>query len=411
MPAVSNEIMTDVRNYYAITTKIFLLRTSHDEWLRATQELYNKVLYFYYRLFLDHPELHGLGDQKLLREMERLSIVGRDGRPVERPLPFEKFPLYFRRAAINAALAAGKSYLAREDQERPTEAFASGVTLYKGNYKDLDSHSIRLKVWDGEKWRWIHGRLSGNIIPKDAVCLSPRLVFRDGVVQLHVPVRQVVPDGRTLKERMAEDMKICSVQFTNGDTIAICCVVDEPGRLTEVRFMRGGIAYAHRCRKLQEKIGASKKAVGEKTGRNDNRKYWKRLKWISEDMAHQISRRIVDFCEETGAGVIVLPRYSKEFTKYVMASVGNWSPLRLNHQIRAHLEYKAWQSGILVLESEVSDIERYCAVCGGLVRRRGELFVCENGHQGNRRVNAGVNLGRKTWKSLSKHMSCHMQNV
>ena len=91
-----------------------------------------------------------------------------------------------------------------------------------------------------------------------------------------------------------------------------------------------------------------------------------------------------------------------------MAAVGNWSPLRLNYQVRARLKYKAWQAGILVLESEVSDIERYCSVCGGLVRRQGELFVCENGHQGNRRVNAGVNLGRKTWKSLSKHMSCHM---
>lgn len=405
MPVVSNEIMTDVRNYYAITTKIFLLRTSHDEWLRATQELYNKVLYFYYRLFLDHPELHGLGDQKLLREMERLSIVGRDGRPVERPLPFEKFPLYFRRAAINAALAAGKSYLAREDQERPTEAFASGVTLYKGNYKDLDSHSIRLKVWDGERWRWIHARLSGNDIPEGAVCLSPRLVFRDGSVQLHVPIRQSVPDGKPLKERMGEDMKLCSVQFTNGDAIAVCCVVDSRGTVTAVRFLRGGRDYTHRCRRLLEKIEASRKAVGGKRGRDDNKRYWKKLKQISDDMAHRVSRQAVDFCVENDVGVIVLPKYSQEFTRYVMAAVGNWSPLRLNYQVRTQLKYKAWQAGILVLESEVSDIERYCALCGGAVCRHGEQFVCENGHQGNRRVNAAWNLGKKTWKSLSKHVS------
>ena len=127
--------MTGVKGYYAITTKRFVLRTSHGTWLRDTQELYNEILHFYYRLFLGHPELHSLGNQKLLRALEQLSIVGRDKRPVEQPLPFKGVPLYFRRAAINTALAAGKSYLARDGQERPTEVFEAGVTLYKGTYR------------------------------------------------------------------------------------------------------------------------------------------------------------------------------------------------------------------------------------------------------------------------------------
>ena len=105
---------------------------------------------------------------------------------------------------------------------------------------------------------------------------------------------------------------------------------------------------------------------GEKRGKNDNKRYWRKLKQISNDEAHQISRQIIDFCVETGAGVILLPKYSKEFTKYVMAAVGNWSPLHLNYQIRSQLKYKAWQAGILILESEVHDIDRYCALCGGM---------------------------------------------
>ena len=91
--------MADVQEYYAITTKRFVLRTSHEDWLRATQKLYNEILYFYYRLFLERPELHGLGNQKLLRALEQLSIVGRDKRAVEHPLPFNGVPMYFRRAA------------------------------------------------------------------------------------------------------------------------------------------------------------------------------------------------------------------------------------------------------------------------------------------------------------------------
>lgn len=401
--------MTDVKGYYAITTKRFVLRTSHGTWLRDTQELYNEILHFYYRLFLEHPELHNLGNQKLLRALEQLSIVGRDKRPVEQPLPFKGVPLYFRRAAINAALAAGKSYLARDGQEQPTEVFEAGVTLYKGIYKNLDSHSIRTKVWDGKKWRWIRCRLSGNVLLEGAVCLSPRLVFCDGKIELHVPVRQPVPDGRTLQERMEKNMKICSVQFSNSDAIAICCVVNSSGCLAAARFLKGGRHYAHRCRRIQEKILISQKSVGGRRSGNDNKRYWKKLKQISDDMAHQVSRQIVDFCVETGAGVIVVPKYSEAFTKYVMAAVGNWSPLHLNYQIRSQLKYKAWQAGILVLESEVSDIKRYCAICGGAVHSRGEQFACENGHQGNRRVNAGVNLGRKTWKSLGEHLSCYKQ--
>lgn len=403
--------MTEEKNCYAITTKKFILKTSHDAWLLKTQEVYNKVLYFYYQLFLEHPELHTLGNQKLLRELERFTIVGRDKCPVQHPLPFEGVPLYFRRAAINAAIAAGRSYLARDKQKKPTEEFEAGVTLYKGNYKELDSHSIKIKVWNGEKWRWIRGRLTGNEIPEGSIVLSPRLVIRDEMAELHIPVRQPVNDGRTLRERVGKDMKLCSIQFTNGDAIAVCCIVDSQGNLAAVRFFKGGRDYAHRCRRIQKKIHASREAAGGKRRKNDNKKYWKKLKRISDDMAHQISRKIVDFCVETGTGVIVLPKYSRTFTKYVMTSVGNWSPLHLNYQVRTRIKYKAWQAGILVIESEVSDIGRYCARCKGAVHRHGEMFTCENGHQGSLRVNAALNLGKKTWKSLDKHISVQTQTV
>lgn len=67
---------------------------------------------------------------------------------------------------------------------------SSGVTLYKGTYKELNSRSVQIKVWNGEKWRWLHGRLSGNQISEGAIHLSPRLVFNNGTPELHVPVRQ-----------------------------------------------------------------------------------------------------------------------------------------------------------------------------------------------------------------------------
>ena len=92
-----------------MTTKKFTLRTAHTEWLLLTGQFYNEILYFYYQLFLGHEELHRMGNQKAMRSLERLSIVGKAGEAVECPLPWKGVPLYFRRAAINTAMAAGKS--------------------------------------------------------------------------------------------------------------------------------------------------------------------------------------------------------------------------------------------------------------------------------------------------------------
>ena len=362
------------------------------------------MLYFYYKLFLEHPELNSLTNQKAMRALECLSIVGRDKKPVEVPLPWKGVPLYFRRAAINSALAAGRSYLARSEQTCPSQEFSSGITLYKGMYKDLDSHSVMVKVWNGEKWCWIHGRLSGSEIPADALCLSPRMVFHEKRIELHVPIRQDVLNRGTLKQRIGREPRICAVQFTNGDSVAVCCVMNPDYAVEAVKFFRGGTAYRNRCQGILDKIEKSKKASPKETSEDADKKYWKKLRNIHEDISHQISRKIVDFSRENQAEIIILPKYDSAYSKYVMAAVGKWSPLYISHSIRRQLQYKAWQEGIFVLDSSVSDIGRVCAKCGAPVQRRGELFLCENGHQGNRWINSACNLGKKAYESLGKNI-------
>ena len=392
------------KEYYSMTTKKFTLKSSHNEWLWDTWKFYNEILYFYYRLFQEHPELYGLDNQKAMRALERLSIVGRDKKPVESPLPWKGVPLYFRRAAINSALAAGKRYLLRSEQKNTSKMFTSDITLYKGMYRELDSHSVIGKVWNGEKWQWLRCRLYGNEIPESGTSLSPRVVFKEKRIELHVPVRENVADQRSLKQCLDDNMHICSVQFTNGDAIAVCCVLNRQYDVEAVRFFRGGRAYSNRCKNIWEKIKKSRKASGNIRSDDADKKYWKKLKNIDEDMTHQISRKIVDFSKENNVDAIILPKYDSEYSKYVMAAVGRWAPLRLSYGIRMQLKYKAWQNGIFVLESSVSDIGRYCAKCGADIHKKGDLFVCDHGHQGNRWVNAARNLGKKTYESLDKHM-------
>ena len=96
---------------YAITTYKIQLNYKHLDWFKKTQSLFDAVLVFYYELLERQPEALSLTNQNLLRHLELQTIKQRDGTQPETPLPFKKIPLYFRRAAINAAISMYRSYI------------------------------------------------------------------------------------------------------------------------------------------------------------------------------------------------------------------------------------------------------------------------------------------------------------
>lgn len=419
------------KRYYCVTTRRFTLRCGHEDWLRQTQILYNEVLSFYYNLFLRMEEespgrLSGQSAQQVLRELEVCTIVGRDKTPVPWPLPWEKLPLYFRRAAINGASSVARSYLGRVRSGIPTgkaQHFQKGVTFYKGMYRELTQNRVSLKVFNGNGWSWIACRLSGNKLPLEAEILSPSVTLNAQGASLLVPVREKVVDGRKAQVRMKDKTKICSIQFTNEEAFAVGVVLDEEGNQTGVHFFKGGRSYRHRCRKVLEKIRASESSMGlegivqipvnqsrEETAKGViyekvNKKYWMKLKHISEYYAHGVSREIVEYCVGEQAGILVLPSYDQKFTKYVMQKAGNWSPLHLSRRIRELIQYKAWKEGIIVLEVNSGGTSSYCAQCGALVKKKEDSYECPNGHRGNRQMNTARNLGRKCLKSFGKEIS------
>ena len=108
--------------YYSITVRKFSVLTTHLDWMKKTQELYNEILGFYYNLYLDMYSETSVFDEstgdfqkkngkstpgstEVMRELEKLTIMGREKKAVPYPLPWEKIPLYFRRAAINGAVS------------------------------------------------------------------------------------------------------------------------------------------------------------------------------------------------------------------------------------------------------------------------------------------------------------------
>lgn len=306
---------------YSITTWRLHLWCRHPEWLRTTQEFYNRIAEFYYNLLLDHTDLWEMGSQQTLRELEIMSIPGRGGRIPSDPLPWQKVPLYFRRAAANEGIASAKSYLSRFAQDEKigrAEKLNAAVTYYKGMYQDFSAKEITLRVWTGDTWTWMHCRLSGRDFPENARLMSPSVVFEYKYDMLHVPVRQNNENTATVRQRMQAGCRILCIQFTNSDAFAAGVVLDGTGQEIAVKFWKGGNEYSHHCRKLLEKIQKSQEATGgRQTGRVDQ-KYWMHLKHLSEHYGHQVTSQILRFAVEQDVSVIVLPRYNQEYSRRKM---------------------------------------------------------------------------------------------
>lgn len=398
------------------------LRCKHPDWVRQTEALYNEVLGFYHGLLKDKPALLHLGNMELLRKLEQMTVVGRSKEPVPAPIPFQKVPLYFRRAAINAAIGHIRSHagLMRDWEQKKADAeqkgmswskkkpsvpqtFHASVLFYKGMFKEFGQGSILLKLWNGRSWAWVRHTYCGREIPADAVCLSPTVVIHGKTFSLHVPVKCPVEDTRTVKERVDAGERFCAVHFTASDTLAACVLFSSDGHATDSYFIRGGKEFAHRRKCLLNTIGKNRNAIGGYLQKGENRIFWRRVGNLSTHYAHLISRRIIDYCQKNNVKVLVVPKYEEAAgTLYGQGITGF-----LGKRIIQYLNYKAWRTGIVLTTIRPHYTAANCYQCGMPVRRYneghpaavryygGRLFLCPNGHKGNTSLNAAKNLGNQ----------------
>ncbi|WP_133965425.1 hypothetical protein [Eubacterium limosum] len=457
---------------YAITTYKIQLNYKHLDWFKQTQSLFDEALAFYYELLEKQPEALSLSNQNLLRHLELQTIKQRDGTPPETPLPFEKIPLYFRRAAINAAISMYRSYMSKlrdwqEGQEKQieneelriensgTESHSDSdinqignadlfqhsplsilnsplkkgrpskprrlhmsMLYYKGMYKDFDEKSILLKLYTGKTWAWVKHRYTGRPFPENAELMSPTIVIKKKKVMLHIPVKEIVEDSRTAKERVQQNEKFVAVALTGSDSLAVCTTIQADGRATAPYFIKGGKELAHRRKLL---LGYTKRGVAENDmthtvgdaalsvpqEHRPNKKYYDKITRLTDHYAHEVSRKIVDYALKQGAKLIVLPELKESFNQAKKPYLGKTPYDFIGRRIARYVQYKAWQQGLVAMTSKPYYASTRCYHCDAPIAKHnteyqnpsanfygGKNFVCKEGHRGSTALNSARNLGK-----------------
>ena len=432
---------------HCILTYRVRLYDRHYAWLEQTKKLYTKVVAHFFQVLIKEEELLEQSDFLLLRALEEKCIGTKEmkakGIPVSYPLlGFPKIPLYFRRSAINAAIALmrkctlNSEWKTTEEEETRLESICSTcpLTLYKGMYQNFKETSIELKVFTGESWKWVTYPFSGRSFPKEATTLSPFLVLRKKQAWLNVPLSFEVEDIRTVKERMEQGEKICAVSFPDYNVMAAAVVLSKEGEVLAKQLFQGGKQRESQRKRILEQIKQSEESRGlqkkkEETCKKDlqesliesssvsevkedtfylteNTTLYQKLRDLNRYYAQTISRQILNYCIKQEVKIIVVPNYEVPINfnqkHYLSTDSYRW----IGRSIIKHLKYKAFQQGIVVTSVRPYHTSDTCSECGAKIKKYneghtasqsylgGKLFLCPNGHKGNTAYNTAKNIGK-----------------
>lgn len=402
--------LTENKSGYCTITYKLRLYIKHIEYVKLTKDIYNQVVLFYYNLLLENIDFLNLSNQYCLRELEKLTILSRTGEIPKNYLDME-LPTYFRRSAINQAIGAVRSYMNLLDsyekdenkkgkEPSKTTEFNCSPVFYQGMYKDLTRTSVKLKLWNGYKWDWFQTKLKGQDFDEKLESMSPTLVINSQYVMMHLPVREIVEDVRPVKERMQdEDLKVCGISFSNTDNLAVCTILDKNGDFVKSKFISGGNYYKAQTEKILKQIKKHRQQGKKELERADHKTYWEKLNRIRQNMAHKVSKEIIDFCLENNVKVISITKLEDDVNGFGHR-VGKYSPITLRRIIVNYLSYKSFRTGILITTVRQNYTASKCYMCRAKIKRNESEFSCENGHKGNYYFNTAMNIGKMCLKKF-----------
>jgi len=406
-----------------------------------TKDLFNNTIEFYFNVIEQHQEILKLRSQDALRALEKLSAKTKKNPNPEHNVSSvcPSIPVLFRRAAINKALGASRSFHTHLHKWNERKAKAESVhkkftekppvpprkwnfspVFYKKLYKNFDGTSIILRLWTGKSWAWVKFSCKGQETPAQWDVLSPSLVKRKHRLFLHFPLQKPKEDfvwpEKIVEQIKNPELKICSVDLNINDDLAVCVIQKANGAVEATKFILGGSYLQHRRKRLLGIIATKRsktRAAGQK-GISDNVALWDKIRNIDEQEAHRVSRRIVDFALAHGATVIVFEHLGNYRPKKNKGSAksNEKRAFWLRGKIFHYTKYKAFEHSVVTARISPKNTSRQCNLCREDVFRFGKEmdpnnpytpgapnFFCPNcQNRGSNDRMAAINVGRKFFR-------------
>jgi IS605 OrfB family transposase len=410
-------------------------KSEHDAWFAANQALFNQVAAFYFSVIQAHELVLELGNQEALTALEHLTHTTKKNPHPVTPLSeiAEDIPATFRRAAIHAALGVARSFYAHLNKWRarkekalargkkfterppvPPRSWNTSATIYAGQWKERSASSIMLKLWTGTCWSWVRCRITGRKLPDGVALASPQLVRHGKEWWLHTPVEKQFSSPAKVEEQITTNAQtsICAVDLNLDGAIAVCTVQTAEGSTIATRFISGGRAVSGFRKRQLGRIARNRAYTGLLAlGEQDNADLWRKITHRDEDVAHQVSHRIVQFAREQGASILVF-----EHLGHLKPEKGRYShrgnqkrAFWMKGRIFRYAKYKAWnEAGIITCRVNPKYTSRECARCGAQVIRYAQgqpeegyqmgapLVICPDCNmRGHADRNASLKIGQR----------------
>ena len=351
---------------------------------------------------------------KCRAEIEKLTLLNKKTGEIPEEYFETDAPSRIRRAACMQAIGQVKLYIQREkkvkegklkaDQLVKTKKFNMPTFFYKELYKFEENKILKIKLYNGEKWKWYTSKLSKWDIPENANLKSIKVNVEDGFVMVSIPEECKVKDVITIKERMEkEHTKVCGVAFSGRNNIATCVIVDKTGKFIKSLFIKGGDQYKNLINKNIRQIKRSNKKSNFNVSNsieNHNKKYWRKIRRINSYYSEMVSKRIVDFCVENGVEVIAMSNVQCD--NEILTYNKRFNSANLQKKITTLVKQKCLPQNILRTFISMNRKENKCYKCGELIERtinkkttkviKEDKAICEMGHQVDYFFNFAINI-------------------
>ncbi|KYC40765.1 hypothetical protein WA1_24330 [Scytonema hofmannii PCC 7110] len=337
------------------SVKCKLERNGFD--LIETKTAFNEVVSFYFALVNTHPEGIDLPREEDggWRFYEKLTL----GEKAVYPLPFDGYPVQFRRAAIRIAIGVWESWNSnyqrwlnrpkKQKQHRPPvqpRSFNFAPSFDAGVWKDDDGQSILLKILVNGQWKWVKFQYLAPLVDAEWVKGSPSVVVKGNAAYIVFPLQKYVPATGGIKTIMAQDSyRVLGIDMDLDRHIAICSVleVDAKGEVFEVaRHFIKQTSHTKRRKKQLGRIAQKMQQTGT-VEKGFGSKMWENLHNREVEVSRAYARLIVELAKTWDAGVIAFEH------------LGNLKPVRGKYSRRSNQKRAYWlKSKVYQLVSRIA---------------------------------------------------------